>query len=373
MNTVRASATHLKDLEPYDPRYIPARIYLNANENPYGMPEQTRIDLQRAIKDEPLHRYPDPLAKRLRSALAERLGVTQECVLLGNGGDELLFNLCLAYGGKGRTMLTAPPTFTVYNTDALLTRTAVVEIARVEGMSPEKLLNTQVNEEAILERASVGDIDIIMLTSPNNPTGDCLSTDFIERLLACSDAVVLIDHAYIEFAHPKYDVSSWVQDHANLAVLRTFSKAYGLAGLRIGYMVSSEEITRELCKVRQPYSVDGLAALAALSALKQEVEVQSCVSAIQSERERLMQSLGIKGLGLPVAPSEANYLLFRVPGAHEVWQRLYDEYGILIRDLSQAPRLANCLRVSVGTPEENDEFINALGCILQTQEASNKK
>lgn len=363
MNKVRAAAEHLKDLEAYDPRYLPARIYLNANENPYGMPEQAREEFLRSVSEEALHRYPDPLAKRLRATLAQKLGVDDECVLLGNGGDELLFDICLAYGGVGRCLLSAPPTFSVYNTDAILTQTQVVEIARKNEVSKEGLLDFRVNEAALLDFARQNEADIIMLTSPNNPTGDCLPLAFIEELLNATDALVLIDQAYIEFAAPGNNALRLFKEHTNLALLYTFSKAYSLAGLRIGYLVAHKEVTHELCKVRQPYSVDALAALAALAALKEEAAVEQQVAAIRSERERLARLLGKEGLGLLLAPSEANFLLVRVPRAHEVWQQLYDEYGILVRDLSLVPGLEDCLRISIGTPEENDELVEALSTI----------
>lgn len=370
MKQVRPAAAHLKDLEPYDPRYLPARIYLNANENPYGMPRGARQALVDTLESMPLHRYPDPLCKQVRDQIAARLEVPSDCILVGNGGDELLFDLCLAYGGEGRKLLVAPPTFSVYNTDAALTHTEVVELFRTDSVSPERLLDMRLNEQAVLERVSSGDIDLVMLASPNNPTGDCLSLSFIEELLQASDALVVIDHAYIEFAHAAYDATSLLAQHANLAILRTFSKAYGLAGVRIGYLAGSQEVIRELKKVRQPYSVDTLAARAALAALQEEEEVQARVTLIVSERERLFRELGVQGLGFPVAPSEANYVLFRVPAAHEVWQRLYDEYGILVRDLSLAPGLTDCLRVTVGTPEENTEFLHALCTITQQAEGS---
>lgn len=368
MQTVRPAAEHLAGLEPYDPRYLPARIYLNANENPYGTPQAVRDALQEAAACEPLHRYPDPLAKQLRGALAARLDVPSGCVMLGNGGDELLFNLFLAYGGEGRTMLAAPPTFSVYYTDALLSHTAIQDVPRAAGVDFEGPLDFSIDEAAVLEQAGSGDVDLVILASPNNPTGDALSLGFLEEVLSATDAVVLVDHAYIEFADPACDATSLLDAHANLALLRTFSKAYGLAGLRIGYLVAGEEITGGLRKVRQPYSVDTLAAAAALAALDAEEEAGAHIAAIISERDRLAASLGRDGLGLPVAPSQANYLLFRVPDAHGVWQRLYEEHGILVRDLSFAPDLVDCLRVSIGTPEENDEFLQALGSILSRQQ-----
>ena len=365
MKTVCPAAKRLENLEPYDPRYLPARIYLNANENPFGMPAAARARLLEAVEQEPLHRYPDPLAKRLRSAIAKSIGVKEEHIVLGNGGDELLFNLCLAYGGEGRTLLLTPPTFSVYATNALLTNTEVIEVPRACTIGPEGAMDFSLNEKEILAQVKRSNPSIIILTSPNNPTGDCIPLKFIQELLEATNAVVLVDHAYIEFASPGYDATHLLKEHANLAILRTLSKAYGLAGLRIGYLVAGDAITREFCKVRQPYSVDTLSALAALAALDAEDDARAKIECMVSERERLVKALGHKGLGLVLAPSEANYLLLKVPKAHEIWQKLYDDYGILVRDLSATPGLTNCLRVSIGTPEENDEFLAALGAILK--------
>jgi len=317
------------------------------------------------MQDEPIHRYPDPLANKLREALSARLALAAECIMVGNGGDELLFNLCLAYGGRNRSLLIAPPSFASYQTDALLTHTRLVEVPRAATVGRGGTLDFGVVETAILECLGSGAIDLVMLASPNNPTGDCLSLGFIKELLATTDAVVLIDQAYIEFSDPGFDALSLLEDNANLAILRTFSKAYGLAGLRIGYLAAGAEIISELCKVRQPYSVDTLSAYAALATLAAEDEVQRSVASIVLERERLFGLLGPGGLGLPVAKSEANFLLVKVPNAQAVWQQLYDSYGILVRDLSAQAGLTDCLRISIGTPSESDEFVQALRSILE--------
>lgn len=367
MKTVRRPAAHLKGLEPYDPKYLPARLYLNANENPYGMPPQARAELIRMLETEPLHRYPDPLAKRLRIAVADKLGLEPENILLGNGGDELIFDLCLAYGGMKRRLLITPPTFSVYATDAQLTYTDLVEIARATGQTPAGFLDFSIDEAAVLAQLKGGAVDLVMLTSPNNPTGDCLSLDFIEAVLAATDAVVLMDQAYIEFSDPQFDVCALLSQHANLAILRTFSKAYGLAGMRIGYLLAGKEIMSQLYKVRQPYSVDAGAALAALAALAEAREVQSLVESIKAERTRLIDRLGPDGLGLALTASEANFVLVKIPQAHKIWQQLYDEYGILVRDLSQAAGLEDCLRITIGTPEENDELVQALRALIWRQ------
>ncbi|MDR2672652.1 MAG: histidinol-phosphate transaminase [Coriobacteriales bacterium] len=363
---VRQPSPRIQSLEPYDPKYLEARISLNANENPYGIPASALTALREQVSPALLSRYPDPLAKRLRAQLAQKHGVPAECILLGNGGDELLFDICLAYGGPTRKLLVAPPTFSVYSIDAALTETQLVEVRRLESAVvssdrafESRTLTFEVSEQEVLAVVSAGDSDIVMLASPNNPTGDCLSLEFIQRLLAATDAVVLIDHAYIEFADKSYNAEVLLSQHKNLAILRTFSKAYALAGMRIGYLLASEEITHELLKVRQPYSVDSLAALAALTVLAEQTAIDDTIARIVAERERMYTALS-RNAGLLVVPSQANYLLFRTAWAHELWQHLYERHGILIRDLSRTPGLSDCLRVSIGQPAENDEFLNAL-------------
>jgi histidinol-phosphate aminotransferase len=221
MKRVRPPAPFLADLVPYDPQYLPARIYLNANESPYGLPEPVVQTLTEAMRGQLFHRYPDPLAKGLRARIAKLNGVEEAHVLLGNGGDELLFDIMLAWGGPDRRLLTAPPSFSSYELDARLTGTTIVEVARVEraasaaasGAPPDAtpaaagsvppdatpavppVREMGIDENALLDRVSRGDIDIVMLASPNNPTGDALSEDFVLTLLDASDALVLIDQA----------------------------------------------------------------------------------------------------------------------------------------------------------------------------------
>ena len=368
MRTVRPGAPSLADLTPYDPKYLPARVYLNANESPYGLPEPVIGELVDALSGQMLHRYPDPLAKGLRARVAEIHGVDEDNVLLGNGGDELLFDIMLAYGGKGRKLLTAPPSFSSYELDACLTATTLVEIPRVErlfsgdgreGCIAEGVgidVELGVDEDAILNRVRQGDIDVVMLASPNNPTGDVLGKEFVVALLDSSDAVVLIDQAYVEFADSSFDMTPLLKRHENLGILRTFSKAYALAGIRLGYLLASTQVISELCKVRQPYSVDTFSMLAGKSVLAYQDVFSRRVEESIAERKRVARALrGISGV--TVYASEANYLLMKVAGAQQIWQRLYDEQGILLRDFSSAPYLKDCLRVSIGAPKENDEFL----------------
>ena len=374
MQRLRPPSESLTGLVPYDPKYLPARVYLNANESPYGLPGQLQGELVQALFAQSLNRYPDPLAKSLRAQIAEAHEVQEGCVLLGNGGDELLFDIMLAYGGYGRKLLTAPPSFSSYELFAKITGTEMVEIGRTLsrvpitaqdalGDEPLALATLKVDEQAVLDRVSQGDIDIVMLASPNNPTGDVLGEEFIISLLDASDAVVLIDQAYIEFAEASVDMRHLLSLHENLVILRTFSKAYALAGIRLGYLLASKDLVSELCKVRQPYSVDAFSALAGSVVIRNQEAFTPQIAESISERKRVMLALA-KLPGVTVYASEANFVLINVTNAHIIWQRLFDEQGILLRDFSSAPGLTDCLRLSIGTPEENDELLDSLGRLL---------
>jgi histidinol-phosphate aminotransferase len=364
MQRVRPSAPSLAGLVPYDPKYLPARIYLNANESPYGLPQSVVQALTDAVSSQLFHRYPDPLAKGLRTQIARLNGVDDGNVLLGNGGDELLFDIMLAYGGNARKLLTAPPSFSSYDLDAKLTKTTIIEVPRVERVELSRTLAPC--EDVILERVSRGDIDVVMLASPNNPTGDALSERFVLELLDASDAVVLIDQAYVEFADNRFDLTRHLRRHANLVLLRTFSKAYALAGVRLGYLLASETVISELCKVRQPYSVDTFSVLAGRAVLEASEEIAGQVVESLAERTRMIETL--KTLpGVTVFDSQANFILLHVAGAHDIWQRLYDEKSILLRDFSNGPYMRDCLRVSIGLPQENDEFLETFTRLLEKE------
>ena len=242
LNSVRQSAPQLQGLVPYDPKYLPARAYLSANENPRDVETEIRQKIISAIRKVPLNRYPDPLANDLRDMIAEANGLDRDQVLVGNGGDELLFNIALAWGGPGRKFLNMPPTFSVYQNNAELTNTEVVNMPRRADYS--------IDEEAVLARVAQGDIDYVIVTSPNNPTGDLADERFILRLLDATDALVMVDEAYFEFS--RGTVRPYLANHKNLVILRTFSKAFSLAGVRVGYLLGNADVIREFIKVRQP-------------------------------------------------------------------------------------------------------------------------
>ena len=343
----------LASFEPYDPAFSPCEVNLSANENTHPLPSAVVDAMREAMLATPLNRYPDPLANDLRDALAERHGVRRESVIVGNGGDEALFNLLFAFGGAGRSLVVAPPCFEEYKNFAKMCETDVVEVWRDEH-------TFAIDEEALL--AAVSDAAVVMLTSPNNPTGNLLPRGLVRRILDETDALMLVDEAYVEFAGEDASLVSWVAQNPRLVVLRTLSKAFGLAGLRCGYLVADPSVIDVLAAVRQIYSEDVLAQAVSLAAVRVRSELRPVVEDIVAERARLHDAL----VGLPGAhvwPSSANFLLMRVPHAAEVRARLRDEHSVLVRDFSYARGLKDCLRISVGTKEENDRLIEALSAI----------
>lgn len=355
LNSVRQSAPQLQGLVPYDPKYLPARAYLSANENPRDVETEIRQKIISAIRKVPLNRYPDPLANDLRDMIAEANGLDRDQVLLGNGGDELLFNIALAWGGPGRKFLNLPPTFSVYAANARLTGTEVVDVPRLADYS--------IDEEAVFARLGQGDIDYVIVASPNNPTGKLANEEFLVKLLNATDALVLVDEAYFEFS--RTTMRPYLAMHKNLLILRTFSKAFSLAGVRMGYILGNAEVIREFLKVRQPYSVDAVSQAIAREVFSERQKFERGIMAIISERDRLLEELA-KVPGVTVYPSDSNYILFKLEGADKVWGALYAR-GILVRDFSHAPMLEDCLRVSIGTEEENNEFLAALREIVASK------
>ena len=340
---------------PYDPKYLPAKVMLSANENPASIPPAVMGNVVVELSQVPMNRYPDPLANALRDDIAAAYGLARENVLVGNGGDELLFDIAFAWGGPGRKTLDLPPTFSVYAANARLCGTEVVDIARGEDFS--------VDEAAVLDRVAQADIDYLAVCSPNNPTGNTVSRDFVEALLNATDALVLVDEAYGEFGGES--VLPLLAEHKNLAILHTFSKAYSMAAVRVGYLLASPEVITELQKVRQPYSVDTLSQVVAREVFKFRDLFESRTQLLVSERDRMIAALQELD-GVEVWPSSANFVLFRLDEsvAQTAWQTFYDA-GILVRDFTTGPLTSNCLRASVGLPDQNDAFLATLASILE--------
>ncbi len=322
---------------------------LDANESPFPLPPELHGELLTILERVPLNRYPDPDAGEARAAIAGRLGIPAERLILGNGSDECILLLLLALGGP---VLSPIPTFVMYE---LASKALGLRFLGIPLGPRFELPLEQVLEIIRRERPK-----LIFLASPNNPTGNAFSEEEILKVVEASEGLVVVDEAYYPYAGRTLLPHLW--RYENLAILRTLSKI-GLAGIRVGYLIAHEALIEELNKVRPPYNVNALSQAVARFALEHEEAIQGQVKVVIEERERLFRALS-ELPELEVFPSEANFLLFRTKVPVEpVYLGLVEE-GVLVRNLSNGPGLFNCLRVTVGTPEENDLFLETLREIL---------
>jgi len=359
MGTLRSSRPELEWLIPYDAKDVRAEVVLASNEHPSNLPGEILEKLSDRILRFPFNRYPDPTASELRGLIAEANGLEPANVLVGNGGDELIFDLLLAWGGPGRKVIDLPPTFAMYGIDAQVTGTEVVRIPRGRDF--------EVDGEAVLSRLAEGDIDLVTIANPNNPTGDLVPETLLIDILNSTDALVLVDEAYFEFS--RHTMRPHLGRHENLVLLRTFSKAFSLAGLRVGYVLAQENVICELMKVRQPYSVDAFSQWVASIVFRERVVFEQSIRDIMRGRDQIMHGLSLLD-GVEVFPSEANFVLFRVEHAAALWRDLLHGHSVLVRDFTRTPGLEDCLRVTVGSEEQNRRFLEAVAEVLSSRRTS---
>jgi histidinol-phosphate aminotransferase len=328
---------------------------LNQNESPLDVPEAVKTAVLERARGAAWHRYPAFSPTDLLQRLAERHGWTADGVLAGNGSNELIQATLAVTVGSGTVVVSAVPTFTLYR---LL---AVVNGGRFVGVP---LASDFVFDVPALIRAARDQAaGVIVVNSPNNPTGSALPPDGVARLLEETGALVVVDEAYQDFGGPT--AVPLLARHARLVVLRTFSKSMALAGLRFGYALAHPAVAAQVAKAKLPYNVNQITLAAAHVVLDHAAEFAVRVAAIAAQRDHLLAGLGTIG-GLRVFPSAANFVLFRcdaVP-ATTVFRRLVDEFGILVRDVSAAPGLAGCLRVTAGEPADVDAVVAALAAIF---------
>jgi histidinol-phosphate aminotransferase len=341
----------LRALERYHSPRVDVPVRLNVNESPYPPPSDWRDELDAAMATVDWHRYPDRSAHDLRATIANWHGVRAEQVFAANGSNEVLQTLLLTYGGRDRTMVTFEPTYQLHSHIGRITGTTVVEGERNDDFT----LDAGVAREVIGAAQPM----VTFLCSPNNPTGLVESPSVVDAVLEAAPGLVVVDEAYAQFAD--WTALELVDDQAPLVIVRTFSKTWSMAGARLGYLVGPEWVVAALEQVVLPYHLDAAKQLAGTLALKHVDEMDARVKQIVAERERLAEAL--QQLPVETFPSGANFLLFRSPDGPAVWQGLVQR-GVLVRDCSSWPRLTNCLRVTVGTPEENDWFLEALREVL---------
>lgn len=321
-------------------------VKLDAMENPYSLPEPLRRELASILARVALNRYPEPNAPRLRELIRQKMSVPEGSdILLGNGSDELIQVLAIALAREGAAMMYPSPTFVVYSLSAAFTRMRAVPVPLREDFS--------LDAETFIARMSEEKPALVFLAYPNNPTGMLYPEADVLRIIEAAPGLVVLDEAYHVFAGSTF--MGALPKHRNLLVLRTVSKL-GLAGIRLGYLAGHPQWIRELNKVRQPYNVNVLTEAAATFMLEHLDVLEAQAGEIRAERAKLHAALsGMRGV--TVFPSAANFFLVRVADAARSYEALRHQ-GVLVRNLH--PGLANCLRVTVGTPDENRILLNAL-------------
>jgi len=340
-NLDKITRENVKGLSPYSSardEYVSdgsTMVFLDANENPF---------------ENGVNRYPDPQQRSLKTILAEQKGIKSENILLGNGSDEVLDLLFRAFcEPKVDNIITLPPTYGMYKVLSGINLIKNREVLLTNAFQP--------NVSAIKEKID-GNTKLVFICSPNNPTGNSISTKRIQELLNSFDGLVVIDEAYIDFSADE----SWVSkltEYPNLIVTQTLSKAYGMAGIRLGICIASAEIISVLNKIKPPYNVNQLTQERALDRVLDKKSVQTEVATILKEREKLISTLETVSFVANIYPTDANFILAKVDDATKRYHQLLKK-GIVVRNRTTQPLCENTLRFTVGTSEENKIVITAL-------------
>lgn len=312
-----------------------ASVYLDANENPYNRP---------------YNRYPDPMQWKLKERIAEVKSVPKGSILLGNGSDEPIDLIIRAFCVPGKdSILTLEPTYGMYQVAA--------EVNDIYCKKVKLTADFQINLPELLSAIDTT-VKAIFICSPNNPTGNSLKRSDIYKILDGFEGIVVVDEAYIDFSADS-SLSKNLNDYGNLIVLQTLSKAWGAAGIRLGMAFASPEIIAVLNKIKYPYNVNQLTQEKALEILNNQSKMEEQLKAILEERTRLQQELNDLPLIMKIYPTDANFILVRVDDANAVYAKLASD-GIIVRNRNKVTLCANCLRITVGTPEEDDALLKAL-------------
>ena len=342
----------VKNLKAYQVETVEEGIKLHANENPYPPSPELKSLILAHLENLDLNRYPDPDCKNLKEAISNRLGVSTDQLVIGNGSDELIQHLMQVFCDDGDTVAFPEPTFAMYSILA-------------KGMG----LNTQIFEldnkwdfeaKSVIKKLTSSHARIVFISYPNNPTGNCFSRTEIQKLIENFEGIVVLDEAYCDFSGQTF--LDQMKDHNNLVILRSLSKI-GLAGLRIGYGIFPRTLVDEINKIRLPYNSNSVTQIAATELLKNFSLVQKQIDSIKKERVRLFKELA-KIKSINIYPSDSNFILFQATQNGEKVFRNLMENHILVRNLGSHPMLKNCLRVTIGTKAENDQFLDKLKKVI---------
>lgn len=348
MSVLDLARPEIRALQPYSSARMEAssgEVFLNANESAWAPVGDAGLGC---------NRYPEPQPEALVSVLAAMYDVRREQLLVGRGSDEAIDLLIRAFCRAGEdAILVQPPTFGMYSVCAHIQNAGVIEVALADDFS--------LDVDAVLAAVTPA-VKLIFVCTPNNPSGQCVPRESIERLLQSLDgkALLVVDEAYIEFAYER-SVADLINRYENLAVLRTLSKAWALAGARIGSLLANPDVIALLRRIMPPYPLPVPCVAAAMAAFSHEGKEQARahIATIRSEHERMRSHLAALPMVRAVLPSQANFLAVRFDDAGAIYQQLLDA-GVVVRDIRRYPKLGDALRVTIGTPEENDRVLAVL-------------
>ena len=348
INLLDLVCNKVKNLKAYQVETVKEGIKLHANENPYPPSPELKKIIQTRLEKLELNRYPDSDCKTLKEAISNRIQISPEQIVIGNGSDELIQCLMQVFCDEGDTIAFPEPTFGMY-----------AIMGKGMGLNTQTFpLNSKWNfkTKSIIEKLIKSHTRIVFLSYPNNPTGNCFSQSEIQELIEKFEGIVVLDEAYYDFSGQTF--LGQMKKHNNLVILRSLSKI-GLAGLRVGYGIFPSLLANEINKVRLPYNSNSISQIAAAELLKNFSMVQKQIDSIKDERIRLLEEF-TKINSINAYPSDANFILFQTSDNGEKIFRILLENNILVRNLGTHPMLKNCLRVTIGTREENDQFLDRL-------------
>jgi len=325
-------------------------VKLNQNESPFDLPDDLKDELLDDFREIGWNRYPTEQPERLRRALADHDGVTPDHIIVGNGSNEITYTFGLAFLDPGDPVVLPRPMFSLY------AKVARLQDAELTSVAPRDDL--RFDTDGLVEAVRATEARLTVLATPNNPTGRAMTIDEIERVAAASPGVVVVDEAYVEF-NDEPSAVTLIDEHPNVLVLRTLSKAFGLAGARLGYLIARPPVVRDLMKSRLPFMVDRFAEETALRVLERPSLLESRVRRIQVSITELTEAL--RGMEtVDVVPSAANFVIFTTPMSADWLQDRLADRGVLVRNMGGYPELEGYLRVNAGTRPENKAFLTAL-------------
>jgi histidinol-phosphate aminotransferase len=354
MSIVELFNENVRQLEPYTLKSVPAKVKLNQNESPLDIPLEIKDEILEEFRRSSWNRYPEVLPFHLIDILSEYHHHPAQGIIAANGSNELIYTVMMAVVSGGVKVLIPTPTFFLYEKAVRIMNGDVVQVMMKNDLT--------FDTEKILETIERENPRLVILVSPNSPTGQSISYGDVEQVLRKSKGLVLVDEAYIEFSE-KRSVFDLLSRSENLIVFRTFSKSFSAAGLRIGYLLAAPKLCAEILKPKIPFTVGLLAQIAAEVFLRHLDVVRERIELIRRERNRLYAALA-KMPAVRAFPSDSNFLLFQTEKtSQEVFDGLL-QHGVLVRDVSSYPMLDRMLRVNAGTAEEDEAFLNALKSVV---------